>query len=161
MTIWFYLHNLISDYVKNPLKASEIVWMLSGEKRSWLRHCVTQKSSSNNFAIFWCLGINIVWVYTSLFRGSLICIVVMVFANASTLSTLILISETFSIRSNSLYTFNATKHIWASMRLRVKWNMGRISIFDFAIRKPVLRAKGCDMLYIHLVSVCPYWWDTL
>ena len=30
----------------------------------------------------------------------------MVFANASTLSTLILISETFSIRSNSLYTFN-------------------------------------------------------
>ena len=43
---------------------------------SWLRHCVTQKSSSKGFAIFWCLAINIniniVWVYTSLFRDSLI-----------------------------------------------------------------------------------------
>ena len=46
----------------------------------------------------------------------------MVFANASTLFTLILISETFNMRSSSLYTFKATKqmHIWASMRLRVK-----------------------------------------
>ena len=46
----------------------------------------------------------------------------MVFANASTLSTLILISETFNILSNSLYAFKATKqiHVGASIRLRVK-----------------------------------------
>ncbi len=46
----------------------------------------------------------------------------MVFADASTLSTLILISETFRMRSNSLYAFKATKqiHVWVSMRLRVK-----------------------------------------
>lgn len=31
--------------------------------------------------------------------------------------------------------FNATKHIWASIHLRMKWNIGRILIFDFAIRK--------------------------
>ena len=42
---------------------------------------------------------------------SFIFMVVIVFANASTLSTLILISETFSIRSSSLYTFKATKQM--------------------------------------------------
>ena len=79
--------------------------------------------------------------------------VVMVFANASTLSTLILIYETFSIRSNSLYTFKATKqmHIWASMRLRVKWNMGRISIFDLAIRKA---RSTCQRLWYAVYTSC-------
>lgn len=70
--------------------------------------------------------------------------VVIVFANARTLSTLILISETFSIRSSSLYTFKATKqmHIWASIRLRAKWDMGRISIFDLAMRLKKLSNIG-------------------
>ena len=33
---------------------------------SWLRHCVTQKSSSKSLAIFWCLAISMVWVYPPL-----------------------------------------------------------------------------------------------
>lgn len=37
----------------------------------------------------------------------------------------------------SYRTINATKHIhiWASVHLRMKWDIGRILIFDFAIRK--------------------------
>ena len=55
--------------------------------------------------------------------------VVIVLANASTLSTLILISETFSIRSNSLYTFKATKqmHIYETIRTYAKQARGAMT----------------------------------
>lgn len=82
--------------------------------------------------------------------------VVMVFASASTLSTLIFISETFNMRSSSLYTFSATKqmHTCASMRLRVKWNMGRISIFDLAMRKA---RSTCQRLWYAVAGVSLYY----
>ena len=69
--------------------------------------------------------------------GMYILMVVTVFAMLITLSTLMLMWLSLSSRSSPLYTFNATKQMQtsaSSIRQRVKQNMGRISIFDFAIQ---------------------------
>ena len=69
--------------------------------------------------------------------GILMVMVVTDFAMSSTLSMLKPIFALLSNLSNSLYNFRATKQMQmcASIRRHVKWNMGRISIFDLAMRK--------------------------
>ena len=96
-----------------------------------------QKSGANNLPIDLCLlVISIVLVNVSPLTGNLIFRVVMVFAIAKTLSTLILIPAVFKIRSSSLYTLYATKQIQtcACIRFSVKWKTGRISSVPFVIR---------------------------
>lgn len=68
-----------------------------------LRHRVTQKSSLKSLAIFGVLPLaSIACERLCSGGGSLICIFIMVLASASTSSTLIFISEAFSMHSCAL-----------------------------------------------------------
>ena len=80
---------------------------------------------------------------TVLFKGRLICMVVIVFAMARTLSALNFMSA-FLISALIFYTLGATKHLqtWVSILHRVKWDIGRISILDLTIRKALSTFHG-------------------
>ena len=127
---------ILEEEIRN---LKEEIWLLARKSTtssstpwsfSWLRHwdIQIQKSSLKSCAISLCLDVtSIVFEIICSFRGSLILIVVMVFAMASALSTLRFIFFEYAFKLFIDFICTKQMHTCASILLGVKWNIGRIS----------------------------------